>query len=59
MSEDQFHNTYFAQIADGLEEVGAAELAELGAVETRPVRRGISFKADRKSLYRINYCTLD
>ena len=56
MSDDQTHTTYFAQIADGLEATGAAELAELGAVDTRPVRRGIHFKADRSSLYRINYC---
>ena len=56
MSDDQTHTTYFAQIADGLEAIGAAELAELGAVDTRPVRRGIHFKADRSSLYRINYC---
>jgi putative N6-adenine-specific DNA methylase len=56
MSDDQTHTPYFAQIADGLEATGAAELAELGAVDTRPVRRGIHFKADRSSLYRINYC---
>jgi putative N6-adenine-specific DNA methylase len=56
MSDDQTHTTYFAQIADGLEATGAAELAELGAVDTRPVRRGIHFKAGRSSLYRINYC---
>ena len=56
MSDDQTHTTYFAQIADGLEATGAAELVELGAVDTRPVRRGIHFKADRSSLYRINYC---
>ena len=56
MADDQTHNTYFAQIADGLESTGAAELAELGAVDIRPVRRGIHFQADRSSLYRINYC---
>ncbi len=56
MSDDQTHTTYFAQIADGLEATGADELAELGAVDTHPVRRGIHFKADRSSLYRINYC---
>ena len=56
MADDQTHDTYFAQIADGLEATGAAELAELGALDARPVRRGIHFKADRSSLYRINYC---
>jgi putative N6-adenine-specific DNA methylase len=50
-------NTYFAQIADGLEATGAVELEELGAVSTRPVRRGIYFSADPAALYRINYCT--
>ena len=50
-------NTYFAQIADGLEATGAVELEELGAVNTRPVRRGIYFNADPAALYRINYCT--
>ena len=56
MVDHQTLNTYFAQIADGLESTGAAEMAELGAVEIHPVRRGIHFKADWSSLYRINYC---
>ena len=56
MAEDQKYNDYFAQIADGLETMGADELAGLGAVGLRPVRRGIHFKADRKTLYRVNYC---
>lgn len=57
MTDYQKNETYFAQIADGLEEIGLGELAELGAVDARPVRRGIHFKADRAALYRINYCT--
>lgn len=57
MYEYQKHETYFAQIADGIEEIGAAELAELGASEIRPIHRGIHFRADRAALYRINYCT--
>ncbi|MDL2269400.1 THUMP domain-containing protein [Desulfosarcina sp. OttesenSCG-928-A07] len=48
---------YFAQIADGLEAMGAAELAGLGAIRPHPVRRGIHFTADLESLYRITYCT--
>ena len=56
MIDYQKNDTYFAQIADGLEATGAVELAELGAISTRPVRRGIHFKADRAALYRINYC---
>lgn len=57
MTDYQKSGTYFAQIADGLEETGLAELTELGAVSARAVRRGIHFKADRSALYRINYCT--
>jgi putative N6-adenine-specific DNA methylase len=57
MFEYQKKGAYFAQIADGLEETGAAELTELGAASTRPVRRGIQFKSDAATLYRINYGT--
>jgi putative N6-adenine-specific DNA methylase len=57
MSDYQKNNTYFAQIADGLEATGAVELAELGATNARAARRGIYFQADRAALYRINYCT--
>jgi putative N6-adenine-specific DNA methylase len=57
MFDYQKHQTYFAQIADGLETTGAQELTELGAAYARPVRRGIYFRADRSSLYRITYCT--
>ncbi len=57
MDDYQKNDAYFAQIADGLEAIGALELAELGAANPRPVRRGIHFKADRSALYRINYCT--
>jgi putative N6-adenine-specific DNA methylase len=48
---------YFAQIADSLKEAGAGELAELGAVDIRPEFSGIHFKADKATLYRINYQT--
>ncbi len=57
MVDDRNNNDYFAQIADGLETMGADELARLGAVRLRAVRRGIHFQADRKTLYRVNYCT--
>ena len=55
MFDYQKNNTYFAQIADGLETAGAAELVALGATNARSVRRGIHFGADRAALYRINY----
>ena len=57
MVHDQKFNDYFAQVADGLEGMGIAELADLGAVNLQPVRRGIYFKADQATLYRVNYCT--
>jgi len=48
---------YFAQIAGGLKEAGAEELAELGAEDIRPEFSGIHFRADKSTLYRINYLT--
>jgi len=48
---------YFAQVADGLKEAGARELNELGAEDVRPEFSGIHFRADRSTLYRINYLT--
>jgi putative N6-adenine-specific DNA methylase len=48
---------YFAQIADSLKEAGAKELTELGAEEVRPEFSGIHFRADKSTLYRINYLT--
>ena len=53
----QKDDRYFAQIADSLKEVGARELAELGADDVRPEFSGIRFRADKPSLYRINYLT--
>lgn len=50
-------NKYFAQLAEGLEEIGAHELTELGARDVSPVFRGISFTADKEALYRIHYMT--
>ncbi len=48
---------YFAKVADGLKEAGAKELSELGAEDVRPEFSGIYFKADKSTLYRINYLT--
>ncbi len=47
----------FAQIADSLKEAGAEELAELGAEDVSPEFSGIHFRADKSTLYRINYLT--
>ena len=46
---------YFVQIADSLKEAGADELSELGAEDVRPEFSGIHFRADKSTLYRINY----
>jgi len=46
---------FFAQVASGLEKEGKEELAELGGMDIDPAFRGIYFKADLATLYRINY----
>ncbi|KPA14798.1 rRNA (guanine-N(2)-)-methyltransferase [Candidatus Magnetomorum sp. HK-1] len=49
--------SYFAKVPDCLKDAGAEELTELGAEDVRPEFRGIHFRADKPSLYRINYLT--
>ena len=51
----QKNNRFFAQIADGMEELGVEELTRLGAEEVKPTFRGLYFSADKEALYRINY----
>ncbi len=53
----QKENRYFAKVAQGLKEVGAKELTELGAEDVRPEFSGIHFRADQFTLFRINYLT--
>jgi putative N6-adenine-specific DNA methylase len=53
----QKSSRYFAQIAEGLEELGKKELKKLGAKDIKPGHRGFYFSADKASLYRINYCS--
>ncbi len=48
-------NRYFAQIAQGLEPLGAEELETLGAQDVKTSFRGIYFNADPATLYRVNY----
>jgi putative N6-adenine-specific DNA methylase len=55
--EYQRNPRYFAKIAEGLKEAGTEELAELGAEDIEPEFSGIHFKADKSTLYRINYLT--
>jgi putative N6-adenine-specific DNA methylase len=53
----QRDSRYFVRIAEGVKEAGAEELAELGAEDIAPEFRGIYFRADKSTLYRINYLT--
>ena len=53
--EYQKTNRNFAQIASGMEELGAAEIKELGGEKVVPAHRGIYFEADVATLYRVNY----
>jgi len=55
MYEYQKNNRYFAQIAEDIKEEGARELSELGAGNITPAYRGIYFRADGETLYRITY----
>ena len=45
---------YFAQIAEGLEELGSKEIRKFGAQDIKPGHRGFYFSADKASLYRLN-----
>jgi len=53
----QKNGRYFAQIAEGLEDLGKKELQSLGARDVKPVYRGFYFSADKLTLYRLNYCS--
>ncbi len=50
-------NEFFAQVAHPIEELGAAELTELGATSVRPAYRGVFFTAEFPVLCRIVYTT--
>ncbi|MCK4774330.1 MAG: class I SAM-dependent RNA methyltransferase, partial [Candidatus Krumholzibacteria bacterium] len=51
----QQSSRFFAQAADGLEELVAAELERIGASDTKPGYRGVYFSASLEVLYRVNY----
>jgi putative N6-adenine-specific DNA methylase len=57
MFEYQRTNRFFAQVPDGVEDIGLQELEELGAQNIKPGFRGIFFEADKAGLYRINYAS--
>lgn len=53
----QKDSVYFAQVQEHLIHPCAKELSDLGAEETRSCFRGIYFKADKKTFYKITYMT--
>lgn len=53
----QLDSRYVAHIAEDLKEAVMEELAELGAREITSDYGSIQFRADKKTLYRINYLT--
>jgi putative N6-adenine-specific DNA methylase len=55
MYDYQKYNRYFAQVAGGIEDMGAKELEELGAKNIKPIYRGVYFQAEKSTLYKINY----
>ncbi|MFH1197110.1 MAG: THUMP domain-containing protein [bacterium] len=55
MYDYQKKNEFFAQVPGMMEELCETELIELGAANTKVAYRGIYFKADASTLYRINY----
>ncbi len=48
-------NSYFAQVANGLEAMASAEIEKLGASRVNQRFRGLYFNADIETVYRINY----
>lgn len=48
---------YLAKTISGLESALAAELEELGATEVKTLKRAVSFKGDKRLMYRVNYCS--
>ena len=55
MLQYQLNHRFFAQVPQGIEELAAEELGELGAERVRISYRGIYFDAGKADLYRINY----
>jgi len=53
--EYQKNKKYFAQIAGRSERIGARELQDMGAEDIEIGYRGAHFKADKSTLYKINY----
>ena len=52
---DYKKNGFFAQVTGKMESLCEQELIELGATETTTAYKGVYFKADLPTIYRINY----
>lgn len=48
---------YFAPVGGGIEEYAVQELRDLGATDVEPAVRGVQFRADTPTLYRVVYTT--
>lgn len=57
MFEYAKHHRFFAACTRGLESLLAEELRELGAEPDKPGMRGVAFRADKPTLYRVSYAT--
>jgi putative N6-adenine-specific DNA methylase len=55
MYDYQKTSLFTAQVADGIEDLAMAELAELGATDCARGFRFVRFQADRQALYRVVY----
>ncbi|MCU0595096.1 MAG: class I SAM-dependent RNA methyltransferase [Desulfobacterota bacterium] len=55
MFQYQLNHRFFAQVPEGIEELAARELVELGAERAHPSYRGVYFDAGKAVLYRVNY----
>ena len=51
----QLSRRFFAQLAEGLEDLARRELEELGATDIKSAYRGMYFNADERALCEINY----
>ena len=55
MYQYQVNHRFFAQVPEGIEDLAARELGDLGAKRIQPSYRGVYFEATKADLYRINY----
>ena len=55
MWEYQKNRCFFAQLAEGMEELAKKELQSINATEIKPTYLGVYFEGDNSVLYRINY----